>query len=94
MSEAVEKFLVEEYVPSLLQNRSILEPSDPNEYVIKSCKVLPVTTDGTFMLSTCNRVKVDLQEAGNPETVLHLDVVVKVSHSFSCGGEGRPTERT
>lgn len=79
MSEAVEKFLVEEYVPSLLQNRSILEPGDPNEYVIKSCKVLPVTTDGTFMLSTCNRVKVDLQGVANPENTRHLDLVVKVS---------------
>lgn len=75
---AATTYLVEEYVPGLLKNRSILSESDQNEYEIKSVQVLPVTTDGTFMLSLCTRVKVDLQETANNANILHLDLVIKV----------------
>lgn len=79
MSEATKKYLTEEYVPLLLKNRSILEPSDKRQYQIEFIKVLPVATDGTFMLSLCNRVKVDLKDVASNDNFLHLDLVVKVS---------------
>lgn len=84
MSEAAKKYLVAEYVPQLLKTRSILQDSDKSDYVIDLCRVLPVATDGTFMLSLCNRVKVDLKEVGNNENILHLDLVIKVSKLCTC----------
>lgn len=93
MSEAAKKYLVEQYVPQLLKGRSILEESDQCQYVIESCQVLPVTTDGTFMLSLCNRVKVDLREVGNNENVLHLDLVIKVSDIRELHRHPEETER-
>lgn len=79
MSSAHHKYLIEEYIPGLLKQRCILEEGDPNDYVIKSCQILPVTTDGTFMFNNCSRVKLDLQQVGHDENVLHLDLVIKVS---------------
>lgn len=94
MSEAAKKYLVAEYVPQLLKTRSILQDSDKSDYVIDLCRVLPVTTDGTFMLSLCNRVKVDLKEVGNNENILHLDLVIKVSKLCTCLGTHEPTSLT
>lgn len=78
MSEAIYEYLKNEYVPELLRSRRILDKSDNNQYEIESCKVMPVTTDGTFMLSLCNRVKVDLKPANNNGDKLHFDLVIKV----------------
>lgn len=71
--------MAKEFVPRLVKNRSILDNDDPNDYEIASCKVMPVTTDGTYMMSLCRRVKVDLRATGKTEKVIHLDLVIKVS---------------
>lgn len=83
MSDAAQEYLIKKYVPELLRSRCILDESDRNVYEIKSCQVLPAATDGTFMLSHCSRVKVDLKEVDNNENILHLDLVIKVSSSSS-----------
>lgn len=81
MIDTVQDFIIETYVPDLLKRRTILPTNDKSDYVIESCQVLPVTTDGTFMMSVCRRVKVNLQPAlvDNGEAKpLHLDLVIKV----------------
>lgn len=78
MNSEQHTYLIEEYIPELLKRRCILEESDHNDYVIKSCEISPVTTDGTFMFNNCNRIKLDLKQVEHEDNVLHLDLVIKV----------------
>lgn len=86
MDAAMVNFITDTYVPELLKNRRILSADDPNDYTLASCTVLPVTSDGTFMLSVCNRVKVGLKkvptETDASEDITQLDLVIKVSASL------------
>lgn len=81
MSGSTDSYIVDKYLPELLQRRCILEPGDHSKYSLKSVKVLPVTSDGTFMLTECRRVQVELEECAvkSNRNVLHLNLVIKVS---------------
>lgn len=63
-------FIKNELIPEMVE-KGILSPS------IKSVEISPISTDGTFMLTICRKVKVNLiLPNSNEEQVHHL--VVKV----------------
>lgn len=64
-----EDFIKNELIPEMVQ-KGVISP------LINSVEISPIATDGTFMLTTCRKVKIYVKLPNNQEEVHHL--VVKV----------------
>lgn len=70
-------FIKKELIPEMVQ-KGILSPS------IKSVEISPISTDGTFMLTICRKVKVNLILPNSNEEEVH-NLVVKVCWCLYLG---------
>lgn len=70
--------LRDHYLPQLLDH--LVEKRSPDdEFVIKSCDIKAIGEDGTFMMTICNRVRLEMQKRGDETQPTQVfNIVVKV----------------
>lgn len=66
-------FIKKELIPAMVE-KGVISSS------INSIEILPIATDGTFMMTTCRKVKIYVKLPDNQEEVHHL--VVKVCYIY------------